>query len=240
MERIKDWSWSASRIKTLNTCKRQFYHTYITESIRDEEDGPFAILGTAIHTALEAYRLNPKMPKQSKKGPSIIGEFDKAFTLGRKHFLYMEGIKILQQLDYSKVIVGELIGVEEKFDTEIFGYRVRGMIDKIERVDDTIVVTDYKTNKSIEPETYITQLAIYDEIIKQRYPNLQRKHELFYVRHNRVLPFQFKEENDALRQILETSANIVESCGDDESKWPQLKKKAPLCNYCPLKDTCWT
>jgi CRISPR/Cas system-associated exonuclease Cas4 (RecB family) len=226
---------SASRIKTLTECKKMFYHKYVLEDLVDE-DSPFAQLGTAIHKVLEIYRPNPTMPKKS-----MIGIFHKEFNPPPRYdWLKKDGYRMIWKMDMSKIVLGELLSVELEFEEEIDGVVYRGIIDKVERVDDEIVVTDYKTNKEAKPEIYYPQLAIYDLVVSKLYPGFKRRHELLYLRHNKSIPIVFPEQ-----QILETKEvtqnvnSFVLENANDPSAWPRLDKKEKCCAYCPLAKSCW-
>lgn len=227
---------SASRLKLLSECKKQFYHRYIAEDLVIP-DNAFSEMGTAIHYALEKFREN--YPKMEKK--QLIGIYNQTFNPDSKwSWLKKQGFASLWKLDLNKVVLGELVAVEHPFDFKLDGVSIRGIIDKIELVDDTIVITDYKTNKAIEPEKYFPQLAMYDLAMEQEFPNSKREYELFYVRHNKVVPFRFSE--DFHKQTHETAHSVVKYVKEnreDISVWTKTAKKESMCNFCPLVKSCW-
>jgi len=234
---------SPTQIKTLHTCKKLFYHRYIIRDLPYEET-PFAVLGKAVHKALEIYR--PKHNQMNKL--DVIREFKKAFsyyeqrnrqnggTFKRDYFV-KEGTRILYGLDYNKVVLGELVGVEIEFYKPVFGYPMKGVIDKLEKVGNTYVVTDYKTDKEQNPKEHIMQMAIYSEYIHQYIDkNAKITTEIFWLRANKITKFEFvPNENKMAKTIVETTAKMVNENHDNEAAWPQLRQKIPVCKYCPLR-----
>lgn len=227
---------SASRIKVLDDCKLLFYRKYIVKDLPEDLGSPFADMGKAVHKALEVYRQNPAITRKE-----LIAIFDADFKPTKSHeFLIKEGRSVLYRLDFNKVVIGELISVEFTFEEKFGNVLIRGVVDKMEYVDDTIVITDYKTNKEIEPEHYLHQLAIYDLAMERLYPGIKRKFELFYVRHNKVVPFEFLPDYWKKTDIAVTrTIQMITENQDNPSKWPKLKEKKPVCSYCPLIKQCW-
>lgn len=226
---------SASRLKTLAECKKYFHAKYIARSIQEEEDSPYAILGSALHEALEEWRKNPTTRKD------LIALYDKKFTLGRKHRLYIEGIVICQELNLKDIVRGTLIETEKEFEFEWEGHKIKAVIDKIEQLEDgTYLVTDYKSNKDINAEEYIHQLALYDVAMEVHYPNSERLYELYYLRHSKSVPFKFSDSNfTTMNDMLTKTENLINENADNLSAWPKLSKEMPKCKYCVLSPTCW-
>lgn len=225
---------SASRIKLLLECKKKFYHRYVTGKLEDES-GPHAQLGTAIHKVLEIYRENPSLTKQQ-----LIGILNKNFDAKAEQFLFKEGCRMIWKLDPRQIFLGELVGVEKEFEEVIEGIPVRGIIDKIEKVGDEFVVTDYKTNKKVEPTDYHHQLALYDVVMEKLYPGTQRRYELFYVRHGQSVEMKFSPEQ--AEQMIGSVTRImhyVKENAENPAEFPKLPNRAPMCRYCPLQNSCW-
>ena len=229
-------SLSASRLKLLSECKKQFYHRYIAEDLEYVES-PFAEMGKAVHYALELYRKHyPNMTRNQ-----MVNVYNRTFEPSKEFsWLKKQGFGVLWKLDLNKVVLGELVDVEFQFEFNLEGILIKGVIDKLELVDNTLIITDYKTNKLIEPEKYFIQLAIYDLAVRKFFPEAKRSYELFYVRHNKVIPFNFTE--DFYKKTEETAHNAMRYISenkDDPSVWIKMNKKESMCNYCPLINSCW-
>lgn len=226
---------SASKIKTLQDCKKLFYHTYIAKDLPETEDGIYAQLGSGLHKVLEVWRHDPSLTRRE-----MVGIFRENFPPGKDHYLFKEACGMIYDLDLKKIKRGDLIATEKEFETEISGVKVKGVIDKLEKVGNKILVTDYKTNKQIEPAEYIHQLAIYDAIVEQWYPDIEREHELLYLRHNKSVAFTFTDiGRQNLVGILNTVNEMVDKNAENKLAWPKINTKAKQCSYCPFAKECW-
>jgi len=227
--------YSASRIKSLSECKKYFYHRYVVRDLKDESS-PYADLGTALHSVLEEWRPNPK---NDIKG--LITEYSKHMSKKDNEWIYNEGRRILLYLDLEKLVRGELVSVELAFEETIQGYPLVGIIDKVERLDDgTFLVTDYKSNKKMEPEDYLPQLAVYDLAMEHLYPGSKRIMALYYLRHNKEFKFSFTEETRTrILKSFEKAKVSVAQHHDNPMFWEKMPKKGKNCSYCPLKKECW-
>lgn len=226
---------SASRVKTLNDCQKLFYHKYILQDLLDD-DGPYAMLGTALHKVLEIWRPNPTLSRRE-----MVGLFNQHFPLGNKHYLFKEGCSIIYGLETNRLIRGDLVSTEFEFDLTFNGRPVKGIIDKIERTgENKLLVTDYKSNKTIVPEEYIHQLAIYDAALEQKFPGTEREHELYFLRFNKSVPFKFTKESwDKVDTIFASIDNLIVENQDKPGNWAQLPTQTKVCSFCPLKSECW-
>lgn len=164
---------SASFINEYINCPLNFYKTRVLglKNIENEEVINHAELGTAVHDSLEAlYNQNKGVPltreiligykKQAKS--QILTEFKK---LGNPKFLSQaqnkirlkvgqEFIENMIQLDMNEVANGhtlEIIENEKECSIELIipgivqPIRIMGFIDRIDKLNDTIRIIDYKT-----------------------------------------------------------------------------------------------
>jgi RecB family exonuclease len=229
---------SASRLKLLSECKKKFYHQYILKDL-PYVSSPFAEMGTAAHEALELYRKH--YPEMSRK--ELVQVFKAKFNPDPDFgWLVSQGSRMLYKLDLNKVVLGELVDVEYPFEIDIDGLTVKGVIDKIEYIaeTDTLVVTDYKTNKAIEPDKYFTQIAVYDMVMENIFPDSKKEYELFYLRHNKVIPFKFSDGfHKQTQEAAHNVATYVVENENDSGAWTKMEKQDPMCKYCPLAQSCW-
>jgi ATP-dependent exoDNAse (exonuclease V) beta subunit len=92
--------------------------------------------------------------------------------------------------------------------------KFRGVIDRIDKEDDTFVINDYKTNKNLPPEQkqeYTEQLSLYGLALQQKYGKYfkQIKARLHY------LHFDITDEreitDEVLNQVVQKYSKIIES-----------------------------
>ena len=229
-------TYSASKLKLLDDCRHLYYPKYILKDLKDADAGPFALLGKALHKVLEEYRKNPTMSRNE-----LQRQFAEAFPLQPTNFLYKEGLQILHNIKLRNVVRGELISVEWEFEEAVEDVVIRGIVDKIEKIgENKILVTDYKSNKAINAIEYIPQLALYDLVLSKRFPDIERVHELFYLRFNRTLTFSF---DDTMRKKiwkkLQSAHTYINENHDTALMWPKRLQQDKICSFCPLSKTCW-
>jgi RecB family exonuclease len=229
------WYHSASRIKLLEDCNLAFFHKYILKDMPYEESGPYAQLGTSLHSALETFRKNPTDRKD------LINHYIKTAEIDKSHYLHKDGIRIIQGLDLKLVVRGKLIECELPFEEVINGHKVKGVIDKVEELaNGTLLITDYKSNQTIHSEEYVHQLAIYDVAMERKFPGSERVHELLYLRHNKSVPFKFSNITESkVMAIFESVESKIDNSWDKPENWNKLPKKGKPCGWCSLKEKCW-
>ena len=237
---------SASRIKMISECKKQFYHNYIVGDI-EIPDNPFSEFGTAMHETLEEFRKDSSLSRRD-----LVGIFCSKFKPPEEFkWMIKRGCSTIYKLSANRIFLGELVGLEIPFEVDIDGITLRGVIDKVEKVytadkdgcksGEKLIITDYKTNMSMKPEKYYPQLAVYDLAAEQLWPGSDREFELFYVCHGKSFPFSFRENfSDQTLTTVKNVVSYIKENQDDSTVWTKMKKKDSLCQYCPLYKTCWS
>jgi len=128
--------------------------------------------------------------------------------------------------------------------------KFRGVIDRIDKEDDTFVINDYKTNKNLPPEAkqeYIEQLTLYGLGIRQNYGKYFKhlKARLHY------LHFDLEDEReitqDRLDSVTQKYGQMISdiedkrfhyNMGDSKVFPPQENAFCKYCEYmsiCPLR-----
>ena len=129
----------------------------------------------------------------------------------------------------------DVVGVETSFDREVGGHRIRGFIDRVDRVaDGHYRVVDYKTSKNPK---YLTpfQLRVYGLIIKDMFDDVKQISGSYsLLKHDfKTVDWDFSE--DDLNRTREKIARVGGYI-DSEEKW--VKKPSTLCNWCDYKSIC--
>ncbi len=122
-----------------------------------------------------------------------------------------------------------------------------GFIDRLDKVWDTFVINDYKTNKSLpteEKEQYIEQLTLYGLWIQQKYAKYFKnlKAKLYF------LHFDIEDERDITPQKLEEIKNkylnIIREIEQNKVQYAMWSKKifeanqSSLCAWCDYQSIC--
>lgn len=120
-------------------------------------------------------------------------------------------------------------------------------IDRLDKVWDTFIINDYKTNKNLpteEKDQYIEQLTLYWLWIQQKYAKYFKnlKAKLYF------LHFDIEDERDItpekLNEIRNKYVNIIREIEQNKVQYAMWSKKtfetnqSPLCAWCDFQSIC--
>lgn len=136
----------------------------------------------------------------------------------------------------------EVLARETKFDTQWYGLKVKGQIDRIDRTDTGLTVIDYKTSGVIPAGAKDTtgkasidiQLAVYQDAIAEKHPDQSVEEAVYYsISQQRTISRPQKES-----QELATFAEQVKSHLEQGHYpvAPDVDRKA--CRYCDYDLVC--
>ena len=127
---IQVWPWAYSKLKTFETCPKQFYHKYIVKDYKDGETEAMRY-GKALHKVAEDYfAVNAPVPEQFAFMEPILKSLSN--KQGEKHAELQMGLR-------------EDLSPCGFFDKDVW---YRGVADLV-IIDDNIAwVVDYKTSKN--------------------------------------------------------------------------------------------
>lgn len=236
---------SVSRLKTFQTCPKQFWFRYVKRDKGDDGDDTAARFGTVMHAALEdvfAWVMREEFA-------GIIPE-ELLIDAFRKHWTesgltdtgyYNEGISLCRSYLGRNPSIDhfDLLAVEQEFTIEYEGVRFFGFIDRAERgEDDEVIVTDYKTNRMLyEREDLATdiQASIYIYVAKQLWPWASKVSFGFeMLRHaTRQRTERTSEELEAAMMFAVDTAKQTERAAQT---WPA--KVNTLCPWCNNRKSC--
>ncbi len=235
---------SYSRLNTLLDekygCDLKYFFNYIVK-IRSSS-GPAALLGNVIHQALEFSVKND----QELDEVTLYSEFEKALeqydpdgTLIPQEMVSSGKIMVREYYDrhkktkYSSTIslYPEILGNELAFEIVVAGGRIRGFIDLVYQLDDTVFIIDFKTGKNEVANYKVptnTQLGIYALAMKKMFPDKTISASLYYLKSAKQKTHVFSDED------------LEEMVGEIESQIKYLKTKKDFkptsneytCRYC--------
>lgn len=150
--------WSATSFKTFLQCRRKFYLQNILKirehSISLKPKG--YELGDIIHSILEDYytidknsnelgfeKIEELFYKYKSSNPFLI--LDLEIWKKKLYEFYLYDTQRLQ----NRVIVD----LEKNFECEFNGIKIRGIIDRIDKIEDNYELIDYKTSSSLSVDT---------------------------------------------------------------------------------------
>jgi hypothetical protein len=153
---------------------------------------------------------------------------------------YEQGIKFIENIptiDWSKVI-----GLEQKFDYMLDDLKITGVIDKIERDDKGLIVTDYKTSKpygEIEMKKK-NQLPIYGMACYFLYGEVPYKYRYHFTRFNKVVEVEIPIERlTQAKNFIKFKQGTINT-HINEGVFPARYNKFYCNNFCGYKHKCPT
>lgn len=252
---IKDMVWSYSRLTSFAQCKYQFYLKYIIadDSQYLSEGNYYAEVGSFVHKILEMIftdKLNIEDAAQyfvDHFDENVFYEIkkplmDKTFEACATYFADLE-------LDWLKNC--EILGVEEKIDCEIRGFRFTGIIDLLLRDKETgnIIIMDHKsakfplsqkTGKVLKAqehsfESYKKQMYLYCFAVKEKYGAFPRFIVWNHFKSSEFVCIDFEEAE--YKNTLDWFENTIQSIGKEEEF--QATQDFYYCkNLCEFRASC--
>lgn len=147
---------SASKVDCFFGCQRLFKYKYIDKVKTQVEPAYFAI-GNIAHAALEEYhkscrtKNNSVMEKSFKKAlvsQKCMERVDKGeLSLANLYNIKEMLVKYLKYIEKNKP--GKILDVETFFTIKSDGVSIRGKADRVDLVDDSLVIIDYKSSSSV-------------------------------------------------------------------------------------------
>lgn len=171
-------------------------------------------LGTAVHEALKKKVGHPEK------------DWGEVFSL--EDFAdYQRGRDMLERFDLP---TGEILGLEERFEFPLGGHILTGVIDRIEKIEGEVVITDYKTSSYLPTEEELRdhlQPSVY--LIAK--PNASFRY--YYLAYGMILDVSRSPEDlKRAREYILSMADKIEKA----TEFPAIPHR--FCSFCSLHDSC--
>jgi putative RecB family exonuclease len=206
---------------------------------------PARHFGSVVHSALqEVVREHVRAGRTAPLDPELTAAaYRRAWTESelRDHAVFADGLALVKRWAAREGVVDptQVLGVEVPFELSVGPVRVRGTLDRVDRIaDDAIRVRDYKTTRQPprrDDAEESLQLALYDLAARELWPWARRVEvALDLLRHDVVLRVERTDaQRDATRRyVLATAAQIAR--GD----YPP--RPSTLCATCDHRAQCST
>lgn len=249
---------SPSSIDLYEQCPRRFEEEKIKGMF--SHPGVEAMLGTFVHRILELLMQKPPeertldVAKECARLAWPETESHGSF----KNLRLDENAKLRFRWDAWKSIENyfemeppagvEVVATERNVKATLNGVPIRGIIDRLDREDGRLVVSDYKNGKlpnaKYDKGAKANQLNYYAGLVQELEGELPAKGRLIFTAHSTVIPVEFTEEsvqivlNKAKEIWDEVHANFAATdySAPGQSAFPP--KPSMLCAWCPVMMQC--
>lgn len=239
---------SPSGAGTFEQCPRRWRHRYVDRL--PDPPGEAALAGSFAHRVLELLMQRPpeeRTPDQAKRiarqeWPETEAAPDYA-ALGyddekgrRFRWKAWQAIEGLWKLEDPATV--DVAATEQDIEAELAGVPFRGIVDRLEREGDGLVVTDYKSGKAPSPRYRrgrLDQVLLYAAAVEAATGELPVRARLLYLGQRPVGIDVTRQEIDTVTEKLAaTWQGITTACDADDF----APRTGPLCGWCPYVDRC--
>lgn len=183
---LAEKGFSPTALGTYVECPLRYYYNYVLDVEKPEalqEDLDASQLGSGVHKALEViYSKYMGRPVESQGLKAALADlprlmqdaFEELYSHGRSsdgrnRFLYSVGesqVRSLLQKEIALIEGGariEIVALEKEISMPLSaGVNVKGFVDRIDRVDGVLRVTDYKTGRVLDEDIAVSRADLDD------------------------------------------------------------------------------
>jgi putative RecB family exonuclease len=216
-----------------------------------EPSGEAALLGTFVHRILELLMEHPPeertidTAKECAKKAWLETVIEPDFVLldltedQRRAFRWSGWHSVENYFAMEDPTQVEVESTEEWVECTIEGVNMRGIVDRLDRFGDDLVVTDYKNGKVPDPKYRASkweQLNFYAAMIDEIKGERPASGRLIFTAHSEILDTEFtdKSVDNIVTKVRATWTAIEEDFQGRGFK----TKTGPLCAWCPVMPTC--
>ncbi len=255
---LKDFSYSASNLNIYTSCSLRFYLQYVlgieekTEPIENLDNRAFGIVLHNVFKTLfdRKVSVTDKTYQQEFQNEFLnqIKEYDAYKYNNVEQFItsiIYNNIPKIAEAEQNHIKSGyEVINREYKVQIKFNNFNIKGIIDKIEKYENDIIVTDYKykDEKKIKPvlnnqfeKIDDIQLPVYALLLD--YEMKQLPAELFYLSIKEKFEYKQGFDINFYDDFKDYLAKILKEIVDISIPFEQTKEYKH-CDYCPYVSVC--
>jgi len=246
-------TYSHSQLSTYETCPHQYRLAYI-EKIKTETEGIEAFMGSRVHDALEKLYRDLKVTKLNTLEElhnfyhqSWEKNWNEMVQIIRKEYSPEDYRRLGERCisDYYKRYYpfnqGRTLGLEENIYfplEEEKGYWIRGFIDRLTLVDNSILeIHDYKTSNRLPTQEEVNsdrQLAFYQMGVEGKWKDI-REIKLIWHYLSFDTEIQSLRTPEELHQLRLKTLELIQKIETDRHFLP---KEGALCDWCDYQGIC--
>ena len=245
--------YSHSKLNTFENCPLQYKLRYI-DKIVGEEEGIEAFMGSRVHSALEKlYRDKQKAKDTTLEellafyGDEWEKEWHDQVIINRKDFTKENYIDIGKKAiiryyeRFRPFEHGVTVWIEENVLFDVGSYKLRGVVDRLDRMKDgTYEIHDYKTSGRLPEQKDMDgdrQLALYEIALRNKWNDVG---EVRLVWHYLVFEQEIvsKRTKQQLKALEEDISSLIEKIEATKEFEPAPSRLCDWCEYwehCPEK-----
>jgi len=221
-----------STLSSFETCPKKYYYDFVAKRPRDLNVK--TLLGTMIHRTLELAVKRHSGAHNLLKLKQIYEEVVDAYpyNISREFADRDEAWNLLSNyiiIDSGRE--GDILFAERSLKTELGSYTVAGKLDRIDRLNEKLLIIDYKTGPEMEPG-HDLQSGIYMFLARQTYQHTPISFAYYFLRTGRVRKFGLRD--DTLRRTRDRILRIAR-----EMEISRFRPKQGLhCAWCDHQEVC--
>ncbi len=246
--------YSHSQLSTYETCPHQYKLSYI-DKIETETESVEAFMGSRVHDALEKlYRDLMKVDRLNNLGEILDfygEEWDRKWKpeiqITRKEYCVedyqRQGKKCIAEYyrRYHPFDQAKTVGLEEYVTFPLNGeggYRIRGYIDRLALVGESILeIHDFKTSGKLPTQRDVDsdrQLAFYQMGVAEKWKGIQ---EVRLIWHYLSFDAELRSSRtpEDLDRVRQEALDLIQTIESDRHYLP---KAGPLCGWCDFQSLC--
>jgi putative RecB family exonuclease len=246
-------AYSHSQLSTYESCPQQYKLVYV-DKVKTDTEGIEAFMGSRVHEALEKLYRDLKVTRRNTLEEILAfyhqnweKNWNEMVQIVRKDYTAEEyrhlGEKCLADYynRYFPFDQGRTIGLEENIFfalEEEKGYWIRGFIDRLALVDNSILeIHDYKTSNRLPTQRDVDsdrQLSFYQMGVDGKWQGIREVRLIWhYLAFDaEIRSSRSREELDRLRR---ETLDLIHQIEGDRTFAP---KEGPLCDWCDYQALC--
>ena len=239
---------SPSSASSFDGCPRRWKFKYVDR--RPEPSGQAAVVGTFAHTVLEHLCGLPASHRTLDQAKALARqlwpnvEVDDQFTelelddAEARAFRWQAWLAIAGLWDLEDPAAVDVVSTEQKVTATLGEVPFLGIIDRVDRIDGKLVVSDYKSGTlpgARFRDDKIQQVMLYAAALDVMGDEQPERARLLYLG-QRILDVVVTDVRleEATGQLGETWAGITTACATDTFE----AKPGVLCGWCPFAADC--
>lgn len=239
---------SPSAASMFQQCPKRWRHRYLDKL--PDPPGEAALAGTFAHRVLELLFQDPAEARTAARARELARlvwpetEADPAFqalaldeaAARRFRWLGWTAIEGLWKIEAPDRV--DVVATEHQVRTTVGSVPFRGIVDRLDREDDGLVITDYKSGKAPTArfaDRRLSQVLLYAAAVEASEGTRPVRARLHYLG-QRTIEVQATDAviEPVLDELAQTWERIGTACADDSFD----VKPGPLCNWCSFAAHC--